>query len=355
MFEPTGPRSRLAAAVAELRTWRWQWLLLLPAVLFWLVVIDIAHLAAIWPDWDDISRGAVPQSRFIAEYERRAARDRDLPRLRWRPVPIADLPEHIRRAFILAEDARFYSHDGVDFEAVGDAIGYNIEKGRVVVGASTISQQTVKNLFLTRRRSLLRKWHELLLTWRMEHNLSKHRILAIYLNTVELGPGIYGVEAAAQAYWGKSASRLTVAQAAALAATLPSPIKHNPATQTEAFQRRRQKVTRFLREAGWRIVMDDSESDQPTANATGTASAEVGEPGGEASEPTSTAPVVATGSSPGSPSGATEPAAQADDRQDRADLEAEDDTAGQGAAGSTGDETAGAGAVPGPSGAALSP
>ncbi|HEY0634777.1 MAG TPA: transglycosylase domain-containing protein, partial [Gammaproteobacteria bacterium] len=119
--------------------------------------------------------------------------------------------------------------------------------GKVVYGASTISQQTVKNMFLSGSRDYLRKWHELLLTWSMERNLSKPRILEIYLNVAEFGPGVYGVEAASRYYWNIPASALSYDQAVQLAACLPSPKKHNPKTNTRTCQRRAAKISRHLK------------------------------------------------------------------------------------------------------------
>jgi monofunctional biosynthetic peptidoglycan transglycosylase len=115
-----------------------------------------------------------------------------------------------------------------------------------VFGASTISQQTVKNLFLTPSRNPLRKWHELILTWGMERQLSKRRILDIYLNVAQFGRGVYGVQAASQAYWGVNADQLSPAQAAELVATLPSPVKNNPSTRTRYFERRSKKLLALL-------------------------------------------------------------------------------------------------------------
>lgn len=210
------------------------------------VIADLFYLALTWPDWKKLAAGPVPKSNFITEYEASRAHNRKLPPLRWQPVPYAALPKHLVRAAILAEDSRFYQHDGFDLVAFKEAMNYNLAEGRVVLGASTISQQTVKNLFLSPSRNPLRKWHELVLTWGMERNLSKRRILEIYLNVAEFGPGIYGAQAAAQAYWGTSLTQLTVIQAAALAATLPSPTKNNPVTNTPQFERRANKILDLL-------------------------------------------------------------------------------------------------------------
>ncbi len=185
-------------------------------------------------------------SNFIREYESRRADDRTLPPLHWQPVPLAAVPIYLTRAVILAEDARFYQHSGFDLIAFEEAMNYNLAEGRMALGASTISQQTVKNLFLSSARNPLRKWHELVLTWGLERNVSKRRILELYLNIAEFGSGVYGVQAAAQTYFGTSAGALTIEQAAKLVASLPAPERHNPATHTGYFDRRSQKILNLL-------------------------------------------------------------------------------------------------------------
>ena len=147
---------------------------------------------------------------------------------------------------IVAEDSRFYQHNGFDLIAFREAMDYNLTQRRAVIGGSTISQQTVKNMFLNPSRNPIRKWHELLMTLFMERKLSKGRILAIYLNIAEFGRGIYGVEAASQHYWGISAFQISEDQAVELAATLPSPKKHNPKTQTKIFSRRVKKIKSWM-------------------------------------------------------------------------------------------------------------
>jgi len=184
----------------------------------------------------------VQRSRFIVRYEIEQAGRADWPPLRWNPVPLARIAPGMRRAAIVAEDARFYEHGGVDVLALRDAMKSNLEEKRLAYGASTISQQTVKNLFLSPSRNPLRKWHELLLTLAMERNLGKERILEHYLNIAEFGRGIYGVDAAARYYWGIPASRLSAGQAIELAATLPSPVQDNPRSRTAAFARRVRKI-----------------------------------------------------------------------------------------------------------------
>ncbi len=223
------------------RVLRWSFRLLL--VLF---IVDLFYLGLTWPDWKKLATGPVPRSAFMVEYRKERAQHRNWPRLRWHPVPLSAIPKYFTRAVILAEDSRFYEHSGFDLIAFKEAMEYNLREGRFVLGASTISQQTVKNLFLSPARNPLRKWHELILTWGMEHNLSKHRILEIYLNIAQFGRGIYGVQAASQAYWGIDPDQMSVAQAAELAATLPGPVDNNPATQTRYFEKRSKKILSLL-------------------------------------------------------------------------------------------------------------
>lgn len=210
-----------------------------------LLVIDLAYVAYIWPDWQRLAHGPVPKTAFIKHYERERPAKK-WPPLRWHPVPLATVPRQVVRAVLIGEDSRFYSHDGFDFAAIREALDYNLAEGYVAFGASTISQQTAKNLFLSPARTPWRKWHETLLTIGLEHHLTKRRILEIYLNTAEFGRGVYGVDAAARAYWGVPVSDLSVFEAAQLAATLPGPVKNNPGTASAYFERRTRKILGIL-------------------------------------------------------------------------------------------------------------
>jgi monofunctional biosynthetic peptidoglycan transglycosylase len=223
------------------RALRWGLLLLLV-----LVAMDVGYLIGIWPQWESYRKGPIQQSSFIRDYESARRHKPDWPKLRWNPVSIETIPQAMIRAVIAAEDSRFYEHDGVDLEALKEAMEYNLSEKRMKYGASTISQQTVKNIFLTPSRNPLRKWHELWLTIGMERNLSKKRILEHYLNVAEFGRGIYGVDAAARYYWGIPVYRLSNRQAIELAATLPSPVKNNPRTATKSFRKRVRKIRRYF-------------------------------------------------------------------------------------------------------------
>jgi monofunctional biosynthetic peptidoglycan transglycosylase len=211
-----------------------------------LVILDVAYLASIWPDWESYQKGPIQRSSFIRDYELEQRTDPDLPELRWNPVALQEMPQTMVRAVIIAEDSRFYSHDGIDLEAFKTAMQYNIDKGRMVYGGSTISQQTAKNLFLSPSRNPLRKWHELVLTLAMEGQLTKNRIMEYYLNVAQFGRGLFGVDAAARHYWGIPAARLSRRQAIELAASLPSPASTNPAARTRTYLNRVNKINRHF-------------------------------------------------------------------------------------------------------------
>ena len=148
-------------------------------------------------------------------------------KLRYQWVPYDRISVHLRRAVVAAEDARFVEHDGFDWEMIQKAMAKNEKRGRVVAGASTISQQLAKNLFLSGERSWLRKGQEAIITWMLESTLSKRRILELYLNVAEWGDGIFGAEAAARYHFGTSAASLSPEQAAWLAVILPSPRRYH--------------------------------------------------------------------------------------------------------------------------------
>ncbi len=144
-------------------------------------------------------------------------------KLQYAWVPYDKISSNLKRAIIVAEDAKFADHEGFDWEGIQKALEKNQRKGKVVAGGSTISQQLAKNLFLTGERSAIRKGEEALITIMMESILDKERIFEIYLNVIEWGDGIFGAEAAARHYFGVSASRLTREQSAKLAAIVPRP------------------------------------------------------------------------------------------------------------------------------------
>jgi len=143
-------------------------------------------------------------------------------------VPLSNISPYLIKAVLIAEDDKFWRHEGFDYEAIRKAIERDLKAKRLKFGGSTLSQQLARNLYLSPEKSLLRKMSEALITWRMEKVLSKRRILELYLNVVEWGEGIFGIEAASRNYYGKPSSQLTPVEATRLAAILPSPKRYNP-------------------------------------------------------------------------------------------------------------------------------
>ena len=166
-------------------------------------------------------------------------------------TPSGRIPAEMKWAVILAEDANFYSHDGFDVKAIKNAIKYDLEKKSLKRGASTITQQTAKNLFLSREKTITRKVKELFLAYRMEQELTKGRIIEFYLNVVELGPMVYGIGHGAQYYFGKPAASLTPRECAFLAAMLPGPrVAYNPYKNLGKVLKRSDMIVRLLRQKG---------------------------------------------------------------------------------------------------------
>ena len=214
------------------------------SLLLLVFVMDLFYLASIWPDFDSFKKGRVAKSRVIKNYELTHS---DI-KVMWIPLK-RRIPKRIKEVFVIAEDSRFYTHSGIDYIAIRDAIRYNLTSSKRMLGASTISQQTVKNMFLSLSRNPLRKWHELLMTMAMEKSLTKDRILDIYLNIAEMGKSLYGIEAASRYYFAKASYKLTSIEAIELAATLPNPKKDNPRTRSAAFLKRKRKILR-----NWRFL-----------------------------------------------------------------------------------------------------
>lgn len=158
---------------------------------------------------------------------RRTARPCSI-RQQW--VPLKRIAPALRQAVVTSEDDLFWKHDGFNFSQMYDALKRNWDKGRMAAGGSTISQQLAKNLWFTPERSILRKLKEAIMTWRLELALDKERILELYLNVAEWGNGVYGAEAAARHYFGKSAASLSRGEAARLAVMLPSPLRRTPSS-----------------------------------------------------------------------------------------------------------------------------
>jgi monofunctional biosynthetic peptidoglycan transglycosylase len=166
--------------------------------------------------------------------------------LRHKWVPYDRISIHMKRAIVAAEDAKFNEHEGFDVEGIEAAVKKNLKKGRLVAGGSTISQQLAKNLFLSGDRSFVRKGQEAIITLMIEATWSKRRILEVYLNVIEWGNGIYGVEAAARRYYKIPAAKLNRDQAARLAAMVPNPRWYENHRSSRTYQRRVAVIKRYM-------------------------------------------------------------------------------------------------------------
>jgi monofunctional biosynthetic peptidoglycan transglycosylase len=179
----------------------------------------------------------------------------------WTPLEI--IPAEMEWAVVVAEDANFYRHEGIDVSAIKNAIKYDLEKKGFTRGASTITQQTAKNLFLSREKTITRKLEEIYLAKRMERELTKGRIIELYLNIVELGPMVYGIGHGARYYFDKPASALTPRESVFLAAMLPGPRKvYNPYRHMDRVLKRSDMILGQLRREG---VLTEAEYRQALA------------------------------------------------------------------------------------------
>ncbi len=200
------------------RAGRWLLRLVLIAVLA-LIALQLWYFGWI-ALWKWVNPG---QTAFMAHELSRLQQIDPQARLRQTWVDYAQVSLHLKRAVVTAEDARFTEHEGVDWEAIQRAFENNLKRGRKIRGGSTISQQLAKNLFLSNERSYVRKAQELVITYMIEWVWDKRRILEVYLNVAEWGNGVFGAEAAARHYYGRSAMQLDPWQSARLAAMLPRP------------------------------------------------------------------------------------------------------------------------------------
>ena len=216
-----------------------RWLIRLLVLFFCLfLVIQIWIFASLW--W--WRTHPVETTMFMRIYYYTSAD----PRLyhEWRDYE--QISPYFKRAVVASEDQRFMQHNGFDWDGIIHALQRNETQGKVVGGGSTISQQTAKNLFLFNQRSFIRKGQEAIATVMMERMWSKRQILEVYMNSVELGEGIYGIEAAAQHYFGVHAYQLTQRQAVRLAAMLPSPRYDQAHPNHRAHQLRERFIDRHL-------------------------------------------------------------------------------------------------------------
>jgi len=199
-----------------------------------------------WPDVAGLAEDAPRSSAFMDAYQRRTGQP---PLYRW--VPQGAISQHLKKAVLVSEDLEFFSHDGFSTHEIKAALRDAWQEGKSLRGASTLTQQLAKNLWLAPSRNPWRKVKEALLTRQLERSLTKRRILELYLNVVEFGPGIYGAEAAAQSYFGCSAAALTSRQAAQLAASLPNPTRWNPRQDSPTARRRTERTLARMKDVDW--------------------------------------------------------------------------------------------------------
>ena len=233
------------------RRWSWAGGALALGLAGW-----VGYQAVTWPNVAQLANANPRTTAFIERY-RQSQREQGRPdAVRWEWVPYERISASLKRAVVSAEDMEFFFHHGFSSAEMKSALTRALHRFEAPRGASTITQQLAKNLWLSPSRDPLRKLKEAILTRQLERHLSKRRILELYLNVVELGPGIYGAEAAAEFYFGKPAAELTEHEAAELAASLPRPSTWHPGRDSRPYQsyvaevERRMGVATFL----WRAV-----------------------------------------------------------------------------------------------------
>lgn len=215
-----------------------------------LVALDIGRYFFV-PDTEQLRDINPDKTAFMHYREKQWEKEGsdNIVRRRW--VALSSISPHLQQAVLIAEDDKFWEHNGFDYGAIELAIEKNIERKRFAFGASTLTQQLARNLYLSPSKNPVRKLKEAILTWRLERTLSKKRILELYLNSVEWGDGIFGIEQASRHYYGKSARRLTAREAARLAAVLPNPLKYRPEGSSRYVQRKAERIYRIMQRRGF--------------------------------------------------------------------------------------------------------
>jgi monofunctional biosynthetic peptidoglycan transglycosylase len=232
-----------------------RWVLVL-ALLATALTTWIAWEVWTWPDVAALAHRPPATTAFIERWRAEQLAAGRAARVERVWAPYTAIASEVKVAVLVAEDVNFFSHGGFDGEEIRRALVQAIGARERARGASTITQQLAKNLWLSPARSPVRKAREAVLTWQLERALGKRRILELYLNVVEFGPGVWGVEAASRRYFGKAAADLGPDEAALLAAALPSPATWHPGATSAAYRRhaetvrRRMEHVRFL----WRLV-----------------------------------------------------------------------------------------------------
>jgi monofunctional biosynthetic peptidoglycan transglycosylase len=210
------------------------------------IVVAVATFYATLPDVRPLAKRFPKTTAFMERRRTSLAQSGLSTRLEWRPVALSRISPAMQRAAIVAEDARFWEHNGVDWGAIRTAALHDWDRGRISHGGSTITQQLAKNLYLSPARTPWRKLRELAIALRLEEELPKRRILELYLNVIEFGPRTYGAEAASIRYFGRPASALSPSEAATLVAMIPSPRIYDPVRHPKRVERRAARIRRRM-------------------------------------------------------------------------------------------------------------
>ena len=216
-----------------------------------LVALGLAWQVLTWPAVGALVETRPETTAFIERYKERESAAGRRPRVDWRWVSYAAISNDLKRSVLVAEDIDFFSHHGFATAEIEKAMREAWEEGELPRGASTITQQLAKNLYLSPSRNPWRKVKEALLTRQLERTLPKRRILELYLNVAEFGPGIYGAEAAARRYFGKSAAELDAFEGASLAGALPKPSSWHPGASSRVYQARVARIQRRAEQSRW--------------------------------------------------------------------------------------------------------
>ncbi|NTU57930.1 MAG: monofunctional biosynthetic peptidoglycan transglycosylase [Chlorobiaceae bacterium] len=218
------------------------------------LVVDVGRYA-VYPDVSSLARTNPDKTAFMEYREAQWRHDGLEKSISKRWVPLKKVSPALVKAILISEDDKFWKHEGFDYEAIESAVEKNMKEGKFKFGASTISQQLAKNLYLSPSKNPIRKLQEAILTWRIEHTLSKRRILELYVNIAEWGDGIFGIEEAARHYYGTSAAGLSASQASRLAAVLPNPIRYVPTGSSRFVAARSKRIYAIMVKRG--VVVPD--------------------------------------------------------------------------------------------------
>ncbi len=224
------------------------------AVVFAAILLNICYYL-VFPDVSKLKKVNPRKTSFMEYREKEWQAQGKKRKIRYVWTPLSQVSPYVVKAVLIAEDDKFWRHEGFDFEAMKKALEKDIKKGRFKAGGSTISQQLAKNLYLAPSRNPVRKVKEAILTWRIERNLTKRRIIELYLNVAEWGEGIFGIGAAARHYYGRPASALGPVEAARLAAVLPNPRRWSPTGTSSYVESRSQRIYQIMVRRG--IVIED--------------------------------------------------------------------------------------------------